>query len=114
MKTGNIPFQSPADRVPIDFLQKFVGIFGNKGWLNRSFRIVHRGKKYRIFCSETEFIAHRINDNCDAPWGFPCWIVCMVTPEQIIEEPDLSGLAAAELSVHDWLRCIVEGDFKII
>ena len=114
MKTGNIPFHSPADRVPIDFLQKFVGIFGNKGWLNRSFRIVHRGKKYRIFCSETEFIAHRINDNCGVPWGFPCWAVCIVTRDQIIEDSDLSMFSSAEPSAHDWFRCLAGGDFQIL
>jgi hypothetical protein len=38
----------------------------------------------------------------------------MVTPDRIIEEPDLSGFASAELNVHDWRRCLVEGDFKII
>ena len=114
MNTGNMPVQGPSDRVPIDFLQKFVGILESKGWLNRSFRIMHREKKYRIFCDETQFIAHRINDSCNASWGFPCWVVCIVTPDQIIEEADLSGFASAELSVHDWLRCLVEGDFTII
>ncbi len=114
MKTGNMPFQSPADAVPIDFLQKFVGVFGSRGWLNRSFRIAQGGKKYRIFCSETEFIAQRINDGCEAPWGFPCWIVCMVTPEQIIEELAPGGFPSAEPSVHEWLRCLAEGDFTII
>ena len=114
MKTGDLPFQNPADRIPIDFLQKFVGVFGSKGWRNRSFRIKLRERKYRIFCSETQFLAHRINDSCEAPWGFPCWVVGMVTPDRIIEEPDLSGFASAELNVHDWRRCLVEGDFKII
>ena len=114
MKTGDLPFQNPADRIPIDFLQKFVGVFGSKGWLNRSFRIMHRERKYRIFCSETQFLVHRINDSCEAPWGFPCWVVGMVTPDRIIEESDLSGFASADLNVHDWRRCLVEGDFKII
>lgn len=109
-----MPIQSPGETVAIDFLQKFVSVFGSRGWLNRSFRIVHGEKKYRIFCSETEFIAHRINESCEASWGFPCWIVCMVTPEQIIEEPDLCGFASSELNVRDWLRCLSEGDFTLI
>ena len=114
MKSGDLPFQDPEDQVPINYLRKFVGVFGDKGWLNQSFRILHRGNKYRIFCSETQFIAHRINDHCDASWGFPCWMVCMITPDQIVQEPDLSGFASTEPSAHDWLRCLVEGDFKII
>ena len=114
MKTENMPFPDLADKAPIDFLRKFVGVFESKGWLNYSFRVVHRDKKYRILCTEAEFIAQRINDNCEASWGFPCWVVCRVTPEQIMEEPDLPGFAPPELSVHDWLRCFVESDFKII
>ena len=46
------------------------------------------------------------------PWGFPCWAVCMVTPDQIIEDSDLSAFASAEPNVHDWLRCLAEGDFE--
>jgi hypothetical protein len=114
MKAGNMPFQDPADKIPIDVLQKFIGVFASKGWLNRSLRIMHRGKKYRIFCSKTEFIAHRINDHCAVSWGFPCWAVCIVTPAQIIEDSNLSVFESAEPSVHDWLRCIAEDDFKII
>jgi hypothetical protein len=41
-------------------------------------------------------------------------VVCMVTPDRIIEEPDLAGFASPELNIHDWLRCLAEGDFKII
>jgi hypothetical protein len=28
--------------------------------------------------------------------------------------PNLSEFASAEFNVHDWRRCLVEGDFKII
>ena len=114
MKRGALPIQDHLHKVPNDFLQKFVELFGGRGWLNQSFRIVHRNRKYRVFCSESQFIAHRITDPGDIPWGFPCWVVCLVTPEQIIEEPDLSAFAAAEPSVHDWLRFLSEGDFKIL
>ena len=114
MKTGNTPFHDPAEKIPIDILQKFVGVFESKGWLNRSFRIMHQGKKYRVFCSETNFIAQRINDNCAASWGFPCWVVCMVTSDQIIEESNLSAFASSEPGVQEWLRCVGEGDFELL
>jgi len=106
--------RDPADKIPSAFLHKFVGALGTKGLLNRSFRISYREKKYRVFCSETQFLAQRISDSCEASWGFPCWVVCMVTAERIMEEPDLCGCGSSELNVHEWLRCLVEGDFQII
>ena len=111
---GNEPFPGAAGNMPMDILKEFVGVFARKGWLNHSLRIMHREKRYRIFCSESEFIAHRINDTCGVSWGFPCWAVCIVTPDQIIEDSDLSGFASIEPGVHDWLRYIAEGDFQIL
>jgi hypothetical protein len=113
-KMENKPFPGAAGNMPIDILQEFVCAFARKGWLNHALRIMHRDRRYRIFCSETEFIAHRINDNCAVSWGFPCWAVCIVTQDQIIEDSDLSGFASIEPGVQDWLRCIAEGDFQIL
>jgi len=109
-----MPFEDRPDKLPGEFLRKFIDVFGEKGWLNQSFRIIHRERKYRIFCSESQFIAHRISDPGDMPWGFPCWVVCLITPEQIIEEPDLNAFAGAEPTAREWLRCLAEGDFKIL
>ena len=114
MKAENTPFRGPADKQPIDVLQELVGVFASKGWLNQALRIMHRDRRYRILCSELEFIAYRINDNCGVPWGFPCWAVCIVTPDQIIEDSDMSVFASTEPSIQEWARCIAEGDFEII
>jgi len=114
MNTENKPWGDPSGPRPVDVLQKFVDVFAGKGWLNKGVRIVHREKRYRIFCSETKFIAQRINEHCAVSWGFPCWAVCMVTVERIIEDSHLSGFASAEPGVKDWLRCIAEEDFEIL
>ena len=91
MKAGNGPFHNPDDLTPADVLQKFVDVFAGKGWLNQTLRIMHRERRYRIFCSETKFIAYRINDHCAISWGFPGWAVCIVTDDQIIEDSHMSG-----------------------
>jgi hypothetical protein len=114
MNKGDLPFPDRPENSPGDCLQRFVGVFGERGWLNRSFRIMHRERKYRVFCSETQFIAQRIPDQGDIPWGFPCWVVCLVNPDQIIGEPDLSAFGSAEPTVQDWLRALADGDFKVI
>jgi len=115
MKAENGPMGGdPAGQRPEDLLRQFVGVFAGKGWLNQGLRIIHREKRYRVFCSEEEFIAQRINDHCGLSWGFPCWTVCMITPDQIIEDSPMSGFPSMEPGVHDWLRCLAEGDFKIL
>jgi hypothetical protein len=110
----NKPFPGAAGKMPRDILQEFISVFAQRGWLNQALRIMHRDRRYRIFCSETEFIAHRINDNCAVSWGFPCWAVCIVTRDQIIEDSDLSMFSSAEPSAHDWFRCLAGGDFQIL
>lgn len=110
----NRVFPGASSNMPKDILQEFIGLFARKGWLNHSLRIMHRDKRYRIFCSETEFIAHRINDNCAVSWGFPCWTVCIVTQDQIIEDSDMSKFQSTEPSAQEWFRCIAEGDFQVL
>ena len=114
MKAENGPIRDPAGQRPVDVLQKFVDVFAGKGWLNQGLRILYQERRYRVFCSEEEFIAQRINDNCGVSWGFPCWTVCMVTLDQIIEDSRMSGFPSMEPGVHDWLRCLAGGDFKIL
>ena len=109
MTAGNRLFEDPAD-----VLQAFVRVFADKGWLNRTLRIRHRDRRYRISCSEEEFSAYRINDYCGVLPGYAGWPVCIVTPDQIIEDSDLSAFASTEPSIHDWLCCIAEGDFELI
>lgn len=114
MKEGNMPFQDPAEKKPMDVMQKFVDVFASKGWLNQTTRIKHRDKRYRIFCSEREFFAYRINDNCGISPGFPGWPICIVTHDKIIEDSHMSRFPSTEPSAHDWLCCIADGDFELI
>jgi hypothetical protein len=114
MKAGNTPFRDPAEKKPMDVLQKFIGVFTSKGWLNQTLRIKYRDRRYRIFCSERTFFAYRINDHCGVSWGFPGWLVCIVTHDQMIEDSEMSAFTSSEPSAHDWLRCITDGDFELI
>lgn len=98
----------------MDVLEKFLDVFAAKGWLNQTLRIKRRNRRYRICCSEREFLAYRINDRCDVPPGLSVWPVCIVTCDQIIEDSDMSALASTEPSAHDWLRTIADGEFELI
>ena len=114
VKAGNISSGDPQEKRPPDVLQKFVGIFEEKGWLNQTLRIKHRDRRYRICCTEREFLAYRINDHCSVLPGFPGWSVCIVTPDQIVEDSHMSAFPSSEPSVNEWLRCIAEEDFELI
>jgi hypothetical protein len=114
MKRGEKSSSGPVKKKAGDVLEEFVGIFAVKGWLGQTLRIKHRGKKYRIHCSETGFMAYRINEYCGISHGFPGWPVCFVTPEQIIEDSDMSKFSTSEPSVLDWLRCIADEDIELI
>ncbi len=113
MKIENAPFPNPAEKTPADVLREFVAAFESKGWLNQTLRIRHREERYRVFCSERQFFAYRINDHFGVSWGFPGWPVCIVTHEEIIEDSETAA-AAALTSVHEWLRCIASDDFERI
>lgn len=114
MKAGNPSFRDPREEKPLDVLQKFVGVFKSKGWLDQTLRIKRHGKRYRICCSQKEFFGYRINDHCGVSPGIPGWPVCIVTHDQMIEDSDMSGFSSTEPSASDWLRCIAEGDFEFI
>jgi hypothetical protein len=93
-------------------LQQFISIFSSKGWLNRSIRIKHHDKKYRLMCSEKLFIAFRCNDNYGISPGIPGWNVCIIDQDQIIQDSDFSPFASDEPSAHDWLHSLQENDFE--
>ena len=101
-------------REPTVLLREFITLFESKGWLNRTLRLRHNSRRYRIFCSEMEFLAYRINDHSGIPPGFPGWPVCLVTEDQVIDDSTHSQFPSAEPGAHDWLRCIAEGDFEFI
>ena len=110
-KTGT---RRTAGKEPAEVLQQFVGVFEGKGWLNQPVRIRHRDRRYRVFCTETEFLVYRINDHCHVPPGFPGWFVCVVTEERVIHDSEMSAFPSTEPSAGDWLRCISDGDFELI
>ena len=114
MNAGYMPLQDPAEKKPIYFLQKLAGAFSSRGWLNKTLRIRHRNRRYRISCSEDKFFAYRINDNCGVSPGFPGWPVCIITRDQLIDDANMSTFATAEPSANEWLRCIHEEDFELI
>lgn len=106
MKSARKPTPGPAEKKAKATLQKFVGIFENKGWLNQTLRVRYQGRKYRIFCSQTGFVAYRINDYCGVSPGIPGWPVCFVTTDQILEEVDLSEFASTEPGAQEWFQSI--------
>ena len=99
---------------PRQVLERFVGVFRSKGWLNRKIGIRYRGVRYRIFCSDSEFLAYRINDHHGISPGVPGWPVCMIREDQIFHDSEMCILSSAEPGCEDWLRCIVDGDFEAI
>ncbi len=114
MNAGNRLSGDPQEKRPPDVLRQFVGIFEGKGWLNQTLRIKHRDRRYRICCTDKEFLAYRINDHCSVLPGFPGWSVCIVTPDQIVEDSHMSAFPSSEPSVNEWLHCIAEEDFELI
>jgi hypothetical protein len=114
MEAENSPFRDPSEMKPTDVLRRFVGVFADKGWLNQTFRIKHRERRYWISCDEKKFFVYRINDHCGVSPGFPGWPVCIITNDQIIIDSEISVFGSTEPSVDGWLRCIAEGDFERI
>jgi hypothetical protein len=99
---------------PADILTQFVGVFEGRGLLNQCIRIKHRDRRYWISCSETRFLAYRMNDHCSVSPGVPGWPVCIVKCDTIINDSDMSSVASTEPSASDWFHCIVNNDFEVI
>lgn len=114
MQSHERSFRGGAGKDPQELLKTFIRLFAQKGWLNQTLRIQYRDRKYRIGCSEKKFFAYRINDQFGLSWGFPGWLVCMVTPEELVAGIETGPLDSTELGLEDWLRCIEEGDFEIL
>jgi hypothetical protein len=114
MKGKKSSLRNPSPKRPVEVLEKFIGLFSSKGWLNQSLRIRYRDRRYRVSCSEMEFLAYRINDYCGVSPGFPGWLVGLVTQEDMLEDSDLSELESTEPSLQDWFQCFRKGDFELI
>ena len=114
MESANISFQNTNEGIrPIDILQQFINVFSSKECLNRPVLIKYQDRKYRLMCSEKQFMAFRINDNCGIAPGIPGWIVCIVDQNQIIRDSDISPLVSDEPSVYEWLHCIQENSLEV-
>lgn len=70
-------------------------------------------KKYRIFCSDTTFIAYRINEYYGISPGMPGWAVCIVNCDQVLEDASLPN-PSDEPTTGEWLKCLSSGEFEII
>jgi hypothetical protein len=114
MKSGRKSALDPIEKKAKPTLEKFVGIFDSKGWLDKTLRIKYRDRKYRIFCSRTGFVAYRINDYCGVSPGIPGWPVCFVTPDQILEDVDLSEFASTEPGAQEWYQSITDDELEFI
>lgn len=97
---------------PTELLQQLIGIFTDKGWLNQTVRIKHRGCRYRLLCSEKTFIAYRINSRSGLSPGVPGWPVCIIDRDQIVENSVMSPFPDDEPGVQSWLHCLLSGDFE--
>ena len=114
MKTPGDLIQDYSQKEPSDILREFVDVFEAKGWLNRTLRIRRRDRRYRICCTEKEFLAYRINDNPGVSHGFPGWPVCRVSSHQMIDESAASPFPSKEPGVYEWLHYVTEGDFELL
>ncbi len=114
MNHNSVPSENTGIANPAEVLQQLSRIFTAKGWLNQSVRIKYGDKRYRIFCDGNGFIAYRINDRWGDPPGTPGWPVCIVQPDQIIENSQMSFQAPAEPSARDWLNCLISGNIEVI
>ena len=114
MKAAKKPFRDPAGKKAPEVLEAFIGVFESKGWLNQTIRIRRRERRYRISCTETGFVAYRINDHCGVSPGIPGWPVCFVTRDQIMDDSNMARFESNEPSVLDWLRFITDSDLELI
>ncbi|MBA4392726.1 MAG: hypothetical protein C0407_04145 [Desulfobacca sp.] len=114
MKSNKKAASDSAAKKAKETLRKFIDLFEKKGWLDQTLRIKYRDRKYRIFCNRTGFIAYRINDYCGVSPGIPGWPVCFVSPDQILEDTDLSELASNEPGAQEWAQSIANNKLEII
>jgi len=114
MEAHATPFRYPHEISAEDFLAQFVSVFGERKWLGKSLCVSHRGKRYRIWCSEREFLAYRINNDCGVPPGFPGWPVCMVNTRRVIEDAHIQAFESHEPCAYEWLVHLADGEIEIL
>ncbi len=114
MEAENVSLKNSPETRPSEILLKLIAAFGSRGWLGQTIRIKHLERRYRISCTESEFVAYRINENHGGSHGIPGWPVCIVNQNQIVEDAHLVSPGSREPAAHDWWRCIAGGDFEVI
>ena len=97
-----------------DIMRRFIDSFRNNDMLNQFFRVEHRQREYKIYCSNDNFVVYRVNPDPGIPPGFPGWITCMVTHQQIVDYSATAEIDSGDPNVHDWLDCIANGNINHI
>lgn len=101
------------ERAAAEMLEQFVCLFQGRGWLNRFVSLRSGDGRYRIFCSQSSFLAYRTNDNWGTPPGVPGWPVCMVTREHIFCDGHMCAFPTREPESLEWLRRLTDDDFEV-
>lgn len=114
MKKTDESFGRDEGETAVHVLRQFVAFFEYKGWLNRSLVIRRQGARYRVCCTEGEFLAYRINDKPGHSPGIPGWPVCAVNCETIFHDSETCPFPSDEPSPQEWLRSMVDGDFEVM
>jgi len=114
MNEANAAFEGFEGMRPYDILKQLIAAFESKGWINQNLRIKRRDRRYWLLCTQSGFLAYRINEYCYISHGIPGWPVCIVNHDYIIDDAHMSAFESIEPNAYDWVRCIAEGDFDII
>lgn len=113
MRAGRRQSIHSGRHVAAEVLERFVDLFESRGWLNRQIVIRSGGGRYRLFCSESKFLACRMNESWGVSPGTPGWPVCMVTRDRFFHDRSMCAFAAEEPLTDEWLRLLAENDFEV-
>jgi hypothetical protein len=106
--------KKPKGDAEDDILFRFVALFREKGWLDRKIKIKYNNFTYRIFCSDTEFLVYRLNDNAGVSPGSPGWPVCLVRQGRVFHDAEMCPFPSTEPDAGRWLSFIAEGALEAI
>lgn len=78
-----------------ELFAKVHRVFGEKGLLGRSHRIMVGKRKVRVLCDEASFTVYAVNEYYHLPPGVPGWMVCRLTASDFCamaeDQPDFEG-----------------------
>ncbi|MBM4286614.1 MAG: hypothetical protein FJ135_00445 [Deltaproteobacteria bacterium] len=95
---------------PRMILEQVQKLFKKWGIYNQRLTLEHEGDIYGFICDDRAFLVYRLLSLSGASRGAPGWPVCLVTPEEVIDEcsppyPEEDYLAC-HLALADWLAII--------